>query len=948
MNRLVLLVDIGPDPLPQITPANRAPINWAPPPKAAVVVPPPTDVEVKPGTDSITITWSASPLPGAEYVVWRAPDVRGAPGAWEIVTRTTDTRYTYTDTTGAVSWWKITVLVNGVSSGDSDGAPMAPVVPPTTAELILIQQRLDKETADRFEADAAESQARADAVADLAADLSAAAQLSVEGIAANATAIAKEANDRATALLNERLSWQAGVSQEAAIRENADESLAYAMSQVSAGSGTQFDSRKIWYFDATGDGWTGNGEPTVVDGWLRPADATSFPYLQSPDALEIDGGAYRFVKLRIKKVGNPAWAGLLQWTTTAAPVWSDTRSATALEPVWDSLGVATLDFQDVAWWPATLKQLRLQVGAAQSETDCFLLDWVAIGRPTPGAGVALVQQEASARIAADSAEAMQRDTLAVQLRGEYDGADVAGVSSGLIASERDARVTADEANASALQLIQVRLPAGDDGLATEASVLAEQQARVDGDSANAQATQLISARLPDGDGKVASVEALDSVTAKVEQTEQGLASMGERVTSLNAQFDGEHAGDDDWNAGEDDWNAGTVTVYTVIADGDHAQAKKVDTVTAEFGGFKAGVTEQIEAIADDVSAQAQQLVAVHTELKGKASADAVNQLSTQVQQNAEGITAVAQQIGSVKVEVEGKASAQVVQGMQAQVQQNAAGLSQVMAKAFLHLIADGGNGPLIGGMEIDNNGQVVNTRFLSHTLQILAPGADRGMEWRDGYLRVWNGSAQRIIGTGFGNGMEGLMDYFGPNVGPGAATKANAVMWMDSAGNAYWGGALAAGVLRNAVQTTTVVMTGTQLVCGPFSTNGRNKSVVISFSRRVQRIKSSYGTDGFVAGAGENTCTINVYRQVGNNAETFWTQLVARGGVNITNERDGPDYADSNWGGAVTINDGADGSLQRQYRAEIVGASEQEVRHQSGSFNSQSIEQSLSIVSVEI
>ncbi|WP_256775414.1 MULTISPECIES: host specificity factor TipJ family phage tail protein [unclassified Stenotrophomonas] len=466
-------------------------------------------------------------------------------------------------------------------------------------------------------------------------------------------------------------------------------------------------------------------------------------------------------------------------------------------------------------------------------------------------------------------------------------------------------------------------------------------------AAEAGRINAIVARMPAGDGKVASVEALDSVTAKVEQTEQGLVSMGERVTSLNAQFDGEHAGDDDWNAGESDWSAGTVTIYTVIADGDHTQAKKTDAVTVEFGEFKSGVTDQIDAIADDVSAQAQQLVGVHAELEGKASTDAVNQLRSRVDQNADGITAVSEQLGSVKAEVADKASAQVVQGMQAQVQQTADGLTRVLAKAFLHLIADGGNGPVVGGMEIDNNGRVVNTRFLSDTFEIIAPGADRGMEWRDGYLRVWNGSAQRIIGTDFGNGSEGLMDYFGPNVGARAATKANAVMWMDNGGNAYWGGALAAGVLRNAVQTTTTVMAGTQLVCGPFSSNGRNKSVVVSFSRTVRRTKSAYGSQGFVAGAGENTCTINIYRKVEDDPETFWTQLVARGGVSINNEVDGPDVAISGWGGAVTLNDGADGSRQRQYRAEIVGASEQQVTHQSGSFNAQAIEQSMSIVSVE-
>ncbi len=389
-----------------------------------------------------------------------------------------------------------------------------------------------------------------------------------------------------------------------------------------------------------------------------------------------------------RKVGVPAWAGVLQWILSSDLNWNAGKTLRLPEPAWDSNGTATVTAGDIPW-AGEVDAIRVQPGEAQTVSDYFLIDWVALGRPTPGAGVALVLEEAAARVAADSAEASQRETLAVQLRGDYDGSDVAGVATGLIASERDARVTADEATASALQLVQVRLPGGDGALATEASVLEEQQARVDGDTANAEATRLINARLPDGAGKVASVEALDSVSAKVELTEQGLVSIGERVTSLNAQFDGEHAGDEGWNAGESDWNAGTVTVYTVIADGDHAQAKRTDAVTADFGSFTAGVTEQIDAIADDVSAQAQQLVGVRAELEGKASGDAVNQLRSRVEENADGITAVSEQLGSVKAEVDGKASAQVVQGMQAQVQQNADPfLSLARVQPHRHAVVD--------------------------------------------------------------------------------------------------------------------------------------------------------------------------------------------------------------------------------------------------------------------
>lgn len=130
------------------------------------------------------------------------------------------------------------------------------------------------------------------------------------------------------------------------------------------------------------------------------------------------------------------------------------------------------------------------------------------------------------------------------------------------------------------------------------------------------------------------------------------------------------------------------------------------------------------------------------------------------------------------------------------------------------------------GMELGNDGNVVSLRFLTSSMEIVAPnGAAEGMEWRNGYLRVWKGAAQRIIGPGFGANGDNLIDYFGPNVGAAAASKSNAMMWMDANGSAYFGGQLSAGVLRNAVQTTTTQTIGTELVNGPFATNGRVRTV---------------------------------------------------------------------------------------------------------------------------
>lgn len=252
----------------------------------------------------------------------------------------------------------------------------------------------------------------------------------------------------------------------------------------------------------------------------------------------------------------------------------------------------------------------------------------------------------------------------------------------------------------------------------------------------------------------------------------------------------------------------------------------------------------------------------------------------------------------------------------------------------------------IAGMQVKNNGATSAINMLASAVNILTPGGADGIEMTQGYIRVWAGNSQRIIGNNFGT--EGLIDYFGPNVGAANASKANATMWMDRNGSAYWGGALSAGVLKNAAQSTSIVTVGNSVLVGPFDTNGRNKQVVIGFNRVHTRIKDdSYGSSGFVAGAGQNSGIINLYRQIEGQSETLWQQVQITGGVDIVNEVDGPDRATSTWYASMTVNDNADGSTRRSYRAEVASFTEQIVSHSSGTFNKQTITQSLSVVSVE-
>ncbi|HEL4805653.1 TPA: hypothetical protein UN084_001159 [Stenotrophomonas maltophilia] len=793
--RKLTLVEIGVGALPSPSPPAPRYSNWFPVVHRPPDVPPVDGVTPNPVADGVLLEWAPVDLAGVVYVVERGPSTAGP---WTEIYRTTDTRYFYSDSTGTKWWFRITPTVRG---RPGSGSVVEATPSPTTADLVEQTKRLAKETADRIEADAAEAAARADGLAAAVQDLLAEADLRQRGVSDAMAAITQEAQARADALLNERLEREAAITLESETRQSDVESLSRALSEVAAGSGTQFDSLRIWYFDTTVEEWTGNGSlPTVVDGWLRPANGTENPYVQSPPALGVDGSAYRFVKLRVKRVGEATWDGFLEWITLADQVWDEEKRASIPEPRWDHDGVGTVDVSDIPWWPGEVDAIRVQFGAVQTVSNYFMTDWVAIGRPTPGAGVALVQEEARARVAADVAEASKRETLAVQLRGDYEGSDLSQVPSGLFAAERDARVTADEANARAVEVIQARMPAGDGKMATEASVTEERQARAEGDSANAEAIDRVSARMPAGDGKVASAEALDAVSTRVEETEDGIRAVGDRTSSLEAQVTYKHAGDRDWNAGDRDVRAGVKTWQSVIAQGDRAVAKQVESVRAELGEFEATVTRSIEVIATEQSAQAVQIQHLGVELDGKASSDYVEEISARVDVTEQGIEAVTGQLASVKAEVDGKASAQVVQGMEARVSQNESGLNEVMARAFLKVIADAGQGPLIGGMEINNDGNTVATRFVSTLFEILSPNAANGIEIRNGYLRVWGGNAQRIIGVGFGNTGDRLMDYFGPNVGAANASKFNATMWMDMDGNGYWGGALRAGAINSGGQ----------------------------------------------------------------------------------------------------------------------------------------------------
>ncbi|MEU9859131.1 DUF1983 domain-containing protein, partial [Streptomyces sp. NPDC047974] len=91
---------------------------------------------------------------------------------------------------------------------------------------------------------------------------------------------------------------------------------------------------------------------------------------------------------------------------------------------------------------------------------------------------------------------------------------------------------------------------------------------------------------------------VNTLELQVNDPETGLQAIGQKTDGLFAQLDVQAAGDSDWGAGDATVFAGTLTIQTVIAEGDYAQAQRTDTVEAKVGETQALVQENSQAVVD--------------------------------------------------------------------------------------------------------------------------------------------------------------------------------------------------------------------------------------------------------------------------------------------------------------------------------------------------------------
>lgn len=460
------------------------------------------------------------------------------------------------------------------------------------------------------------------------------------------------------------------------------ESVSAAIASISAGVDEQFDFAVIWNFDATAQDWTGNGAPTWVagGGWMRPADHGSDPYVISPAGLNVDLDTYGQVRLRIRKTGAPVWEGYVWWKLTGDTTWDAGRMLTLDEPSFDGgISVVSADLGVTG----QLAQIRFDLSTSQDGTDYFEIDWVAVGRSSPGASVASVNTLNQALTNGINAQASAREALSVTLTGVADpaGLTIGELASGLIYSERVARVAADQSIQSQVTSLE--------GSVTDLD------------------TDLTSAG-----------SAINALDVRVSDNEDGISTLSSDLTSLTSTVDGKA----DVSALEDletSINIDNIQGLSAQAVGRRALEATLlaDALEAAEVGSNAALTDQAAAQANAAvrqetyarteqneaatTAVAGRVDVIEATLPGKAEATYVDQVEARVTETENGITSAVDALSAVEakaddatagglLKIEASTGAGAVQAAITQFVRATTGGSYLEAGEVLEIYLDGG------------------------------------------------------------------------------------------------------------------------------------------------------------------------------------------------------------------------------------------------------------------
>lgn len=497
-----------------------------------------------------------------------------------------------------------------------------------------------------------------------------------------------------------------------------------------------------------------------------------------------------------------------------------------------------------------------------------------------------------------------------------------------------------------LRAVVDALTSADPGAGVATLIEQEQTARIAGDNALAQTIDLVGARSGDN---LSFILNLNSVRVSPSET------LGQRLTSITAA--------------SASTQASVLSEQTARVAGDTALASDISLIGARSGDGSAFVlNENTVRLSGNVS--------LGTRLSGIDAALGANSAAIVNEQNARvsADNALAQDISVVSTTLNGNTAA--VSTLQSSV-------NGLQARYGVSLDVNG----YVTGFVQNNNGTSGDFTILADRFAIVTPGAaptvpfevsggvvrikqaaigsldverlnsgalnatiTQNGDWNVGTGRIiWdNGTHMKVAGVGFGSAGQ-FIEWFGPKMDIAFCSEANAISYLKTNGDAYFGGSLSAGILKNSAQSTDTGASSSVTV-GPFGTNGNPIQILTGYSAESRDTATYPATSTGVSNwssavsawgatptgplgartvdatkAISCTVTVRLDRTVSGSTTTGWATLTVTGGSERLTGYE-PVPGDGTTGelvytrtvvGTITSTDNAGGTQDRTFTATI-------------------------------
>lgn len=491
----------------------------------------------------------------------------------------------------------------------------------------------------------------------------------------------------------------------------------------------------------------------------------------------------------------------------------------------------------------TALSIRIDAQAAASADLAAAITTLREASIAAGKGIAGITTTIRQQAADDdtTAEALLRALIAGDVTGRARATQLAQVQSELTTT----LVANEQASAVARQALLVRMASAEAAIVTTSRALADLSQSLVERIAAAEAVvrdpvtglaatraQLAEVDRLRSEGDTANAQSTASLSAQVNHPTTGLpATRAEQITDRQASAERDAANVrliDALSGQVNDPTTGLpATRVQLVSDReaslgrDEALGRRVDTVSASIGDTNAAVALLGEAMVDGDGANAASIQQVRARLDG---------------------------VGGVGVE----------QSIEAVVDR----LGIVEGRYTVSIDADGNlvGFQLIGGASGPGSLNLINTDLRMGTGRIVFD----------------NGVVMRVQGTGFGAARD-LLSWYGPSMPIAACTRANAISYETTTGDAYFGGGLTAGTLRNGNASSSLAVDATAEV-PPFGSNGKPVQYIASWSYSRQS-QTTYSADR--AGQQAYAADVQLYGAVEEDGVAYGTRTEQRSASTI-------------------------------------------------------------------